>query len=96
MVVETDLSLYSSSGLITIILKQNLLFTQNWESQPVETVMEFYHNSPRTHIKMAVGIRNGNYDPVNFSLMDTDLAFPLAPGVFTILKGTVHLKGLQE
>lgn len=40
MVVETDLSLYSSSGLITIILKRHLLFTQNWESQPVETVTE--------------------------------------------------------
>lgn len=40
MVVETALSLSSNSGLITIILKQNLLFTKNWESQLVETVTE--------------------------------------------------------
>lgn len=40
MVLGIALSLYSSSGLITIILKQNLLFTHNWESQLVEIVPE--------------------------------------------------------
>ena len=37
-------------------------------------------------LKMAVSIRDGNYLSIGnqFSLMDTDLAFPLAQSVFTI------------